>query len=61
MAVVDDPTIHDLNRRFLDHDEPTDVLSFMLDDEGGRLEGDVIVSADTAARTRRAIAMAGRR
>ncbi len=50
VAVVDDPTIHDLNRRFLNHDEPTDVISFLLDDENG-VEGDVIVSAETALRS----------
>lgn len=31
IVLVDDPTIHDLNRRFLGHDEPTDVITFMLD------------------------------
>lgn len=50
VALVDDPTIHDLNRRFLNHDEPTDVLSFLLED-GERLEGDVIVSVETAIRS----------
>ena len=49
VAVVDDPTIHELNRRYLQHDWPTDVLSFVLEEEDGRLEGEVIVSADTAA------------
>ncbi len=49
LAVVDDPAIRRLNRRFLDHDCATDVLSFNLDDSGGRFEGEVIVSADTAA------------
>ncbi|MEM6655465.1 MAG: rRNA maturation RNase YbeY [Planctomycetota bacterium] len=48
IAVVDDRTIHELNRRHLDHDYPTDVLSFLLEDDGDRLEGEVIVSADTA-------------
>jgi probable rRNA maturation factor len=49
VAIVDDETIHELNRRYLDHDWPTDVLSFVLDDERGHLEGEVIISADTAA------------
>ena len=53
LAVVDDPTIHDLNRRFLDHDEPTDVLSFLLE-EGPPLEGEIVVSADRAERSAKA-------
>lgn len=35
VAIVDDPTIHDLNRRHLAHDEPTDVLSFLLSGDAG--------------------------
>ncbi|MEQ8849385.1 rRNA maturation RNase YbeY [Botrimarina sp.] len=49
VAVVDDPTMHELNRRHLAHDYPTDVLSFPLTDSPPRLEGEVVVSADTAA------------
>jgi probable rRNA maturation factor len=55
VAVVDDATIHDLNRRYLDHDWPTDVLSFVLEERDGHLEGEVIVSADTAAASAREI------
>lgn len=44
IAIVDDPTIHDLNRRFLSHDEPTDVLSFVL--EEGRQRPDELVGGD---------------
>ena len=50
IAVVDDSTIHELNRQYLDHDYPTDVLSFVLEREAERLEGEIIVSLDTAAR-----------
>jgi len=49
VAIVDDPTIHALNRRYLQHDGPTDVLSFLLDRSEESLEGEVVVSADTAA------------
>ncbi len=49
LAVVDDATIHELNRRHLDHDWPTDVLSFVLEEAAGHLEGEVVISADTAA------------
>lgn len=49
IAVVDDEQMHQLNRQFLKHDYPTDVLSFALEERSGYLEGEVIVSADTAA------------
>lgn len=49
VAVVDDPTIHDLNRRFLQHDYPTDVLSFVLEEDADAIEGEIVVSGDTAA------------
>jgi probable rRNA maturation factor len=48
LAVVDDPRIHELNRRYLAHDYPTDVLSFVLEQSDGYLEGEVIVSAERA-------------
>ena len=48
VAIVDDETIHELNCRYLDHDWPTDVLSFVLEDDGDHLEGEIVVSADTA-------------
>ena len=49
LAIIDDQTMHELNRRHLQHDYPTDVLSFVLETDGDHLEGEVIVSADTAA------------
>ncbi len=49
VAIVDDPTIHALNRQYLKHDYPTDVLSFVLESDEAHLEGELIVSADMAA------------
>ena len=49
IALMDNATMHALNKRFLDHDEPTDVLSFPLSDPGSRkLEGDLAVGAEMA-------------
>jgi probable rRNA maturation factor len=50
IAVVGDPTMHQLNRQYLQHDYPTDVLSFLLEDDDDRIEGEIIISADYAAR-----------
>jgi len=48
VAVVDDATIQRLNREYLNRDCATDVLSFVLERSDGRLEGEVVVSAETA-------------
>ncbi len=47
LAFVDNPTIHRLNKRYLQHDEPTDVLSFPLG-EGRRLSGELVIGAEVA-------------
>jgi rRNA maturation RNase YbeY len=55
LAIVDDPTIAGLNRRFLRREGPTDVMAFPL---AGGIDpepelGEIVVSADTAARQAR--------
>lgn len=49
LAIVDDREMHQLNRRHLNHDWPTDVLSFVLDADEAGLAGEIIVSVETAA------------
>jgi rRNA maturation RNase YbeY len=54
VAVVDDPAIRRLHARHLGRDRPTDVLAFPLEAPGpARLLGQVVVSAETAARQAR--------
>lgn len=64
IAIVDDASLRELNRRHLNHDYDTDVLSFLLECEwegdptgsatsaplgrGKRIEGEVIASAEMA-------------
>jgi probable rRNA maturation factor len=51
VMVTDDDTIHELNRRHLDHDYPTDVISFTYDRSGATVEGELVVSLCTARRS----------
>jgi probable rRNA maturation factor len=54
LAFVDDAAIHVLNRRYLQHDEPTDVITFPLSEPGeGKLSGEIVVSTETARRVAR--------
>ena len=55
ILLVDDEQIHQINRDYLDHDYPTNVISFaMQEGEGGDIQpdllGDVVISTETAAR-----------
>jgi probable rRNA maturation factor len=48
VSFVNDREIHALNRLYLGHDYPTDVLSFVLERTADRLHGEIVVSAETA-------------
>ena len=48
-AFVDNPHIHRLNKQFLNHDEPTDVLTFPYSDAAAKkLEGEVVIGYQVA-------------
>src|SRR5215218_9239831 len=49
IAIADNAQMHELNRSYLQHDYPTDVLSFVLEQSGTELEGEIVASADHAA------------
>jgi probable rRNA maturation factor len=49
LAFVDNATIHRLNKRYLDHDEPTDVLSFPLSEPNAKkLAGELVIGVEVA-------------
>jgi probable rRNA maturation factor len=49
LAFVDNSHIHRLNKQFLQHDEPTDVLSFPYSDPKAKsLEGEVVIGYEVA-------------
>ncbi len=49
VAVVDDAAIRRINAQYLGHDYATDALSFVLEAREGHVEGQIVVSAQTAA------------
>lgn len=50
IRVSDDAHIHQINRQHLGHDYPTDVISFPYAMEPPSVEGELVVSAETARR-----------
>ena len=49
LAFVDNAHIHRLNKQFLQHDEPTDVLTFPYTEPGAKtLEGEVVIGYEVA-------------
>ncbi|WP_158545307.1 rRNA maturation RNase YbeY [Bremerella cremea] len=49
IAVVDNAEIHEFNVRFLQHDYPTDVITFPMDQAEDFLSGEIMLSAQYAA------------
>jgi len=51
LAFVDNATVHRINKQFLNHDEPTDVVTFPLSGRGAKtLEGELVIGAEVARR-----------
>lgn len=53
LAFVDNPTIHGINKRFLEHDEPTDVITFPYS-SGKVLTGELVIGVEVALEQARA-------
>ena len=53
IIIIDNPTIHKINKEYRDKDAPTDIISFALEDDktviepdGVRILGDIYISID---------------
>lgn len=56
LALLDDSAIHRINKQFLNHNEPTDVITFPWSDPDRMpLQGELLISAETASRTARSL------
>ena len=48
VAILDDASIQQYNKKYLEHDWPTDVISFLLSEEEDVLDGQLLISRETA-------------
>ena len=56
VVLVNDATIHGINRKHLGHDWPTDVITFPISDENDpRLNGELVISTEMSAATAKEI------
>lgn len=55
IAIVDDRRIREVNRSYRNSDSPTDVIAFEAEDGPEGRSGEVIISAETAARQAREV------
>lgn len=53
IVFMNDQKIHAYNREYLQHDFPTDVISFSLKDDCDALIGEILISTETAKREAR--------
>jgi len=60
LALVSDAQMTELNRVYLSHDGPTDVISFPLELPGGGVVGDVYIGFDQARRQAEELGIAPR-
>lgn len=60
IALVGDAEIEAMNRQYLDHEGPTDVISFPLHRPGGAPLGDLYVGVEQAARQAEALGVSVR-